>query len=524
MVFDKNKYKFMSETERLKIKIGNHNKHNNKTKSEKNSSLYKEYMFSSPFKKIIKNKKASYINLSQENKKNNNNYKSTNNNTKKNNSIQKLKYNKSFELNMNNNLLPNNNFDIINDNLYTLNYNKHKGSKNFNNNSVILNNKPKKVKKKNKTLVKSNINHGNSSFKKSEANYENMIIKKLDDKFLYLEHNIIDKKYENDIDHDEMIITSKKKPVNNGKKNSGNQNSNKLSNIIGFNSNPKEINEDEYFNISENKNNIEIDENYLLNTSFENQRSDFGIMYTDNYDKTVMDDLLSLEIKLMVEKMLDMQKSYHKELNFILGQYNNNNKIFKILVKKIRFFQKKIHVLRGLEEKRNLEGNIYNFVGIYHNNNKHEINKINKNEFNIWKNNIIKINKKSNIFDKEKLRQIFEIIVFDKYNKISGKLESIENKIILGLMKKLKYNSKKNDEIKSNYYSSVKTTYNNKLNKIKQNKNTSTSPIHTYKNSVQKNKIDIPSSINKKKHKKISSCDNPKQPKYNIKYMKQKYW
>jgi hypothetical protein len=416
---------------------------------------------------------------------------------------------------MNNNLLPNKNFDIINDNLYTLNYNKHKGSKNFNNNSVILNNKPKKVKKKNKTLVKSNINHGNSSFKKSEANYENMIIKKLDDKFLYLEHNIIDKKYENDIDHDEMIITSKKKPVNNGKKNSGNQNSNKLSNIIGFNSNPKEINEDEYFNISENKNNIEIDENYLLNTSFENRRSDFNIMYTYDYEKTVMDDLLSLEIKLLVEKMLEMQKSYHKELNLILNQYNKNNVIFKILIEKIKFYRKKMHNLQKLEEKKDIGGNIYNFVGIYHNNNQHEINKINKDEFKLWKNIVFNRDKKNIVYDKEQLKKIFKIIVFDNHHKISGKLNNIENKIIIGLMKKFRYsrNSENisNNNIKQNYI---------KNNKNKPNKNSSVSPIQTYKYMIKNNNA---TTNNKKKHKKNSSCSQSRQNNvYNYKNLKQK--
>lgn len=52
----------------------------------------------------------------------------------------------------------------------------------------------------------------------------------------------------------------------------------------------------------DNKNNIDFDENYLLNTSFENNRNDFIIMYTDDYEKTVVNDMLSLEIKLLIEK------------------------------------------------------------------------------------------------------------------------------------------------------------------------------------------------------------------------------
>ena len=524
MVFDKNKYKFISETDRTKIKPSNNHKNNNKIKSDKNSSLYKDYVFSSPFKNITKNKKTSYINLNQNNNnKISNNYKQINNNNnngKKNNLIKKLKYNKSFELNMNKNII-NNNFDFLNDNLYTINYNKHKHSKNFNNNSVILNNKQKKVKNKNnyRSVTKSNNTQGNSNIKK---NNENMLIKKLDERFLSLENNIIDQKYENDIDHDEMIISTNRKHItsydNNKIKNRNNEN--KLSNIIGFsNNNNKSINandsNDDYFNINKNKNNIEIDENYLLNTSFENQRSDFNIMYTYDYEKTVLDDLLSLEIKLLVEKMLEMQKSYHKELNLILNQYNKNNVIFKILIEKIKFYRKKMHNLQKLEEKKDIGGNIYNFVGIYHNNNQHEINKINKDEFKLWKNIVFNRDKKNIVYDKEQLKKIFRIIVFDKHHKISGKLNNIENKIIIGLMKKFRYsrNSENisNNNIKQNYI---------KNNKNKPNKNSSVSPIQTYKYMIKNNNA---TTNNKKKHKKNSSCSQSRQNNvYNYKNLKQK--
>ena len=524
MVFDKNKYKFMSETERIKIKNGNIYKIHNKSRSDKNSSLYKEYVFSSPFKNIVKNKKSNYINLYQNNNKIGNNIKPSNNNhnPKKNNSIKKLKYNKSFELNMNKNIIPSNNFEFVNDNLYTINYNKHKNSKNFNNNSVILNNKSKKIKNKNnyKSVIKSGNVQDNSYIKKSS---ENPLIKKLDDKFLSLENNIIDQKYENDIDHDEMIINSNRKNIttsNNNKTkniNKGN-NSNKLSNIIGFN-NTIDMNDDLYLNINKN-NNFEIDENYLLNTSFENQRSDFSIMYTYDYEKTVLDDLLSLEIKLVVEKMLEMQKSYHKELNLILNQYNKNKEIFNLLIEKITFYRKKIHILQKMEEKKNTIGNIYNFVNIYHNNNKHEVNKINKSEFNLWKNIIFGKNKNNKIYDKEKIRQIFKIIAFDRYYKISNRLNNIEEKIVLGLMKKYKYN--KNNDVKSYNNSNYKTT-NNKHYKSKSNKNNSTSPIQAYKMVSKRPRNDNSEKMNKMKYKKLVSISQPKQANiYNFKNIKQK--
>ena len=78
-----------------------------------------------------------------------------------------------------------------------------------------------------------------------------------------------------------------------------------------------------------------------MNTSFENNRNDFNIMYTDNYEESVKDDMLSLEIKLLIEKILEIQKSYHKELNLIINQYNKNGKIFKLLIERIKMLQKR---------------------------------------------------------------------------------------------------------------------------------------------------------------------------------------
>ena len=43
-----------------------------------------------------------------------------------------------------------------------------------------------------------------------------------------------------------------------------------------------------------NKNNIYLDENYLLNSSFEKNSNNFDIMYTDNYGDTIPNDMISL--------------------------------------------------------------------------------------------------------------------------------------------------------------------------------------------------------------------------------------
>ena len=526
LVFDKGKYKFYSEIDQLKLKDNNNYaigqiKNNQKKFGNKNPQLYNEKSTTSPFRNINNNKKSTFLTTFQNNSNMKSNYIHNNNNikNKKNINIKKLKYNKSFEGNfVNNDLIFTNNFDL-NEDLYTIPHEgKYKANNKFNNSVILNNNKQNRTKNKkrnsNKSVTRTINSHINSKNKKN--NFEENIIKKLDEKFKSLENNIIDKQYENDIDHDEMIISTNKKNQNNSKTsrtiNKNEYKNNKLSNIIDdINSNKiflfKDDMEEIFMNIFSNKNNIDFDEDYLLNTSFENNRNDFNIMYTNNYGDTVMDDLLSLEIKLLIEKMIEIQKSYHKELNLIISQYNKNNKIFKLLIEKIKSLQKKIYLIKKMKEIKNISGSIYNFIGIYNNNNHHEINKINKNEFALWGNIMESSNQKNYRYNKDKIRDLFIKSIFDKYNKISGKLNNIENKIILNLMKKFKYNTNKKNNL-------AKSNENLNSNKDK-NKVFNPSPIQQYKDVIRQNKNPI---NNKKKHKKTSSVGQPKP----VKYFKQK--
>ena len=498
-----------------------------KKNQSKNAQLYKDFMGTSPIRNNINNKKTNFLTTYQ----NNNNYYDQKNNPynkKKNFKSTQLKYNKSFEGNM-----INDNFDFVNDDLYTIPHGNNRANLKFNNNSMILNNKKQlrtknKNNKSNKSVTRTINSHNNMNSRKNNLD-ENYIIKKLDEKFKSLESNIIDKKYENDIDHDEMIISTNKKNLNNNQnltrlKNQNSKNINstntnyKLSNIINENNNFNLDNkkEDIFMSLFDNKNNIDFDENYLLNTSFENNRNDFNIMYTDDYEKTVVNDMLSLEIKLLIEKMLELQKSYHKELNIIVNQYNRNEKVFKLIIEKIKMLQKQLYQIQKLNETKNIKGNIYNFIGIYNNNNKHDLNKININEFFLWKYIMNIPNKTSKANSIYNLKDLFRKIIFDKYYKLSGKLNKIENQIILNLMKKFKYNmnSNKKNNVYCNNLNNTNINGNLSSNSDK-NKIVSTSPIQNNKTMVKPNKNINNSSINnKKRHKKTSSCSQSKPTKF----------
>ena len=512
---EKGRHRHSTDKNPSKLKPSNNNqinqqntlKNNDKKNISKNQNIFNEYLTSSPLGNNIKKKPPILTSINN----NNGNISITKNKRPRN---KRLDFNKSFEGKIRtDNILKN--FDFLKDEIYMNIRGKNKENKNLVNNSMIINQKNKtmnKNRKNNKSICKT-VNNNVLNNKKN-IQEENLIIKKLDEKFKSLENNIIDKKYLNDIDHDEIIISSNKSnkynkyPITSRIKQfrKNNTPSDKLSLIIDENVNNKNnnIKEDSFINIIFNKiSNNNFDDDYLLNSSFENNRNDFNIMYTDNYEKSVINDMLSLEIKLIIEKMLEIQKSYHKELNIILGQNNSNSKILKILEEKINFFQKKIFLIKKIKEKRKNKENIYKFLEIYNHNNQHEINKINKNEFILW-NNILYNNKKIKDSNKEKLKEIFKKTVFEKYNKIKGKINNIENKIIINLMKKYKYNiKKKENNIKNNNINNIAIT----TNKY-QHKNKNVISTNKHKKVINNN------FNNNKKHKKTSSCAQTKPTKY----------
>ena len=515
LVYDKGKHRNSYDKNIPKMKLNNNNpinqinipKNNNKKNIIKNTHLFNEYISSSPIGNSNTYKAqflTTYQNFKEMSNINPNNNENINNVNNKRPEMKKLNFNKSFEGNIGKDISKK--FGIIKENIFRGKNNENKKSVNK---SMIINHKNKKNQnRKNNKSVNRTINAHNTLNHKKNNIAEKLLIKKLEEKFKSLENNIIDKKYENEIDNEEMIITTKKDNYPNTTRPKIKGKNNILSNMINDNMNSDLENmENNFMDIILNKlvlnNKYDFDENYLLNSSFENNRNDFNIMYTDNYGLSVMNDMLSLEIKLLIEKILEMQKSYHKELDLILGIYNKNSKLMKLLVEKIKFLQKKIFLIKKLKEEKEMKVNLYNFLEKYNHNNQNDIYKINQNEFYLWNYILYEHNRKNNDYNKEKLKEIFKKIIFERYYKIKERFNNIENKIILNLMKKYNYNLKRKAKgAKSNNISDIVISPNQRQIK---NKNLNTN----------KNKKTIGNNINNwKKHKKTSSCVQSRSTKY----------
>ena len=516
LVYDKGKHRNSYDKNIPKMKISNNNpinqlnlpKNNNKKNIIQNTHLFNEYISSSPignsntYKAQFLTTYQNFKEMSNINSNNTGNIKNVNN---KRPEMKKLNFNKSFEGNIGRDISKK--FGLIKENIVK---GKNNENKNSVNKSMVINHKNKKnqIKKNNKSVNRT-INAHNTLNNKKNNLAEKLLIKKLEEKFKSLESNIIDKKYENEIDNEEMIITTKKDNYPNTARFKTKGKNKMLSNMINDNINSDFENADNNFmDIILNKlilnTKYDFDENYLLNSSFENNRNDFNIMYTDNYGLSVKNDMLSLEIKLLIEKILEMQKSYHKELDLILGAYNKNSKLMKLLVEKIKFLQKKIFLIKKLKEKKEIKGNLYIFLEKYNHNNQNDIYKINQNEFYLWNYILYEHNRKNNDYKKEKLKEVFKKIIFERYYKIKGRFNNIENKIILNLMKKYNYNIKrKANGTKSNNIADIVISPNQRQIK---NKN-----LNTNKN---KKIISSNNNNNWKKHKKTSSCVQSKSTKY----------
>ena len=335
--------------------------------------------------------------------------------------------------------------------------------KNKKNNRKTYSNNNNRYKLSNKNNSNFKLNTSNKRFNKSELksntiNFNETYSKNI--RYDSIENKIIDKNYENDIDHDEIIIGSDK--------NSKNKKKTPISNIL-FDA--KHLSSEIKNDKKETSNNNEYNEDdYSPDNNFENNRNDFIIMYIDNYTKIINDDMLSMELQLLYEKILELQNSYHVEYIKILNKYNENKKYISLNIFKYKDIQKKIFNLLKIKEKLNGTNQLNNFFAKQKKENRVSLKDINDKEINLWKNMLIemdnnfKYKKYGNAENKKDIKELFKRIVFDKYSFLKNNLNDIENKIIVNLMKKNNYKIKSDKKAKNRSYNK---SYNNNNNSNK---------------------------------------------------------
>jgi hypothetical protein len=175
----------------------------------------------------------------------------------------------------------------------------------------------------------------------------------------------------------------------------------------------------------------DVDEN------FERLKNDFLLAYSDdNKINKISNDVLSLELKLMIGKILAIQDKHQKEYISLFKAINRNKYLFDNCEKEYILLNKKINKLHvkkmnndKIDKKRELyDNNINNFI-------KKRKMILDQGEYIIWK-KITEKAKKSQVFinNKNKMINIFLTICEKKekkLNKLSFKFyKDIKNKYI----------------------------------------------------------------------------------------------
>ena len=354
----------------------------------------------------------------------------------------------------------------------------------------ILNIKKEKYSKNKNSSFGSAKYANNVKVKKNKYNNLNIsgelnggyVISKFEEKFKLIDNEIIDENYEKDIDNDEIIIGTNKNKKSN-------QNMNSLLNKI--NPSKKNIIEHDEISVFFTRNK---DEEYDANNNFENIKADFGIMYIDEYDKMINDDMLVLELQLLFEKILDLENSYHEEYANFIKKFNESKNFISLITYKYKEIQKKLFNLSKIKEKINNKNELNLFLVTQEKEKKSYVSEINIKEINLWenmfKNKIQKTNGGVEFKDrKSEMKNLFIKVMASKYPLVKNLLNEIENKIVIKLMKKYNYKVLNNRKNKSQFINST-NSIKNEVGKIKSKNHKHkviNSDIHGNNNNINKN-------------------------------------
>lgn len=126
-------------------------------------------------------------------------------------------------------------------------------------------------------------------------------------------------------------------------------------------------------NEDDNDNDNESENEY---NAYEKIKEDFMLVYNDEYIKNIQEDLLKLEIELFIEKITELIKSYHNQIDLynleheiVKNNYRNNVRQYLFqwkLYNKLQYLKmiKESKIIKPFENKKQIKNNNINKVDI----------------------------------------------------------------------------------------------------------------------------------------------------------------
>ena len=217
---------------------------------------------------------------------------------------------------------------------------------------------------------------------------------------------------------------------------------------------------------------IGLDDEDIESDIFSKQLEDFKLLYSDEYLKSINNEYIKLEIELFIEKVLELNSLYIKQIEEKIMEYqieknnyyNNINQFFEI--------NKLLNKLKYIEAQYQLKKyNVKEIKKYYFNNSINNLN-TNKKQINIFKTNFFSDIEKKKNHQKEMLKIIIKkLIEKEKNMNIIDKNEKVKNWIKNNYLKKENKKVKEN-KVKNQKYSSKKvlvTESNNAMKSINNN-------------------------------------------------------
>ena len=239
----------------------------------------------------------------------------------------------------------------------------------------------------------------------SQKNIEVAKIKKYKNKFFKDKQykNSEDDNFEKSIENEKIIVENNSQNIilDNGKNSS------------------YEINiSDDNKNFSSESNFFYNDFNDKSNKVFNNVKRDFLRFYNEEYLKSINNNMINLETHFLIEKILDLQNTFHKQFISLLILYNKYKNIYDTFTYKYYLFTKKYNKLKSKSKNvdiKKMRMDISNPKNKYEN-----MPLLMINEVKIWK-KMINQNDLSKIVEltKDYLISIFISVIFSHKNKLS---------------------------------------------------------------------------------------------------------